>query len=212
MDFESVTKYPLIWPERWKRTQRPISSRFYRRDFNARFNRNVTIADAFRQLDYEINQLGCSRFVLSTNLLLGKRGSPVSGQPEPKDTGAAVYFTLSGKPTVLACDKWNRVADNVNAIAKHLEALRGQERWGVGSIEQAFMGYQALPGIGESGAFKWWDVLGVSINATEDQVKEAYRILVRKHHPDLNGDSELFHRVQSAYETFQVQLKQSKAA
>lgn len=72
------------------------------------------------------------------------------------DRGAAVYFEMKGKPVSLACDKWNRVEDNIWAIAKHIEALRGQQRWGVGSIEQAFRGYTALPAIGESSASEWW--------------------------------------------------------
>jgi len=36
------------------------------------------------------------------------------------------------------------VSDNIAAIAAHIEALRAQERYGVGTIEQAFAGYSAL--------------------------------------------------------------------
>lgn len=46
--------------------------------------------------------------------------------------------------------------------------------------------------------------LGVSRNATDDQIKAAYRKLARKHHPDLNpGDKaaeERFKQLQSAYD------------
>lgn len=48
-------------------------------------------------------------------------------------------------------------------------------------------------------------VLGVPRNATQDQIKKAYRDLVRKHHPDMNqGDKkseEKFKEIQHAYET-----------
>jgi hypothetical protein len=56
-----------------------------------------------------------------------------------------VYFKLHGKDRVLACDKWDRVADNIAAIAAHIDAIRRQDRYGVGTIDQAFAGYSALP-------------------------------------------------------------------
>ncbi len=80
----------------------------------------------------------------------------------------------------------------------------------MGSVEQAFRGYMALPGIGQSSGIQWWSVLGVPINASPEQVKDAYRILVAKHHPDKGGDVERFHRVQQAWELFQA--VQPKAA
>ncbi|MXW43520.1 MAG: J domain-containing protein, partial [Candidatus Dadabacteria bacterium] len=48
-------------------------------------------------------------------------------------------------------------------------------------------------------------VLGVPRNATQDQIKKAYRDLARKHHPDMNqGDKkseEKCKEIQHAYET-----------
>ena len=50
-----------------------------------------------------------------------------------------------------------------------------------------------------------YQVLGVARNATEEQVKKAYRDLARKHHPDMNrgdkGSEERFKEIQHAYET-----------
>src|SRR3546814_7334655 len=70
------------------------------------------------------------------------------------------------------------------AIAKHIEAIRGMDRWGVGSIDQAFAGYQALPA-----PEQWFQVLGLRASATKHEVDVAYRNKARDAHPDqANGD------------------------
>jgi curved DNA-binding protein len=49
-----------------------------------------------------------------------------------------------------------------------------------------------------------YKILGVAPNATADQIKQAYRTLARKLHPDVNSDpdsQEQFKQVNSAYET-----------
>lgn len=44
-----------------------------------------------------------------------------------------------------------------------------------------------------------YDVLGVAIDATFDQIREAYRRLVKTHHPDRGGDPEEFVLISEAY-------------
>lgn len=53
-----------------------------------------------------------------------------------------------------------------------------------------------------------YDVLGVSPNASDDEIKRAYRDLTRKYHPDANVNNPLadlaeekFKEVQEAYDT-----------
>lgn len=159
--------------------------------------------NARRFLADELYRLGVSDWntILSTNVRLRVDGNPYSGQAQPVDTGAAVFFKLKNRDTALACDKWDRVECNIWAIAKHIESIRGQARWGVGNIEQAFRGYTAIP---ESTGADWWTTLGVAINATEEQVQAAYRSLVKQHHPDVaGGDAAKFRAVQTAWEAFQ---------
>jgi len=45
-----------------------------------------------------------------------------------------------------------------------------------------------------------FDVLGVGIGASEQEVKKAYRDMAKQHHPDKGGSDEQFRRIQIAYE------------
>jgi DnaJ-domain-containing protein 1 len=71
-----------------------------------------------------------------------------------------------------------------HSIAKHIEALRGQERWGVGSLSQALAGYRLSPAAPELPELRWWNVLEVSPEATIDEIKLAYRAKAKQAHPD----------------------------
>lgn len=46
----------------------------------------------------------------------------------------------------------------------------------------------------------YYSTLGVSRNATPDEIKKAYRKLAMKHHPDRGGDERKFAEIQSAYD------------
>lgn len=185
----TVESYPLHWPASWKRTaprwrdRAKFSSAAHAREYR---KAPATVAIATQRLQQELDRLGARSITLSSNLELRLDGMPRSNRPEPDDTGVAVYFRLDGKPIVLACDKWDRVADNIIAIAKHINALRGMDRWGVGSLSQAFAGYTALPGPDHKRA--WWEILGVPSSASREEIDAAYRKLARQFHPDVNPD------------------------
>ncbi|KAH3764021.1 heat shock protein DnaJ family protein [Pelomyxa schiedti] len=55
-------------------------------------------------------------------------------------------------------------------------------------------------GAGCSRRTKYYDVLGVKPDATEAEIKKAYRQLVPTHHPDKGGDPEKFQEISNAYE------------
>ncbi len=178
----SATRNPLTWPTGWKRTPS------YQRQ-RARFQSGgsaLTVHKATQRLSGELSRLGARDELLSTNVSLRLDGLPYSNQSEPSDPGAAVYFSLKGQARCLACDQWNRVADNIAAISQHIDALRRIDRYGVGTLDQAFAGYaprlQAAPS-------EWWIVLGVSRTAGAIAIEDAYLALMKKAHPDAGGSA-----------------------
>jgi molecular chaperone DnaJ len=50
-------------------------------------------------------------------------------------------------------------------------------------------------------AESYYDILGVSDTATQDEIKKAYRKKAVEHHPDKGGDEQLFKKISEAYDT-----------
>lgn len=127
--------------------------------------------------------------MLSSNVELRLDGLPRSGQAEPKDRGVALYFHLGDKPHCLPCDRYDRVADNIAAIAKHIEATRAIERYGVADMAEMFAGFTALPS--QSGKRHWRAVLGFSTfdHVTTSMIQARFKKLAKGLHPDVTGGS-----------------------
>lgn len=200
---EKAQRYPLAWPMNWKRTPPKDRRRAIFRRHNTMTREVVlasgakeyrtstttsalSIAGALDRLEAELSRLGADEPILSTNVKVGIRGMPLSTSAEPLDPGVAVYITLDRKALVFACDKWDRVADNIAAISQHIDALRRIDRYGVGKLEQAFAGYAALPPTAED----WRIVLGVGEYATIEQVDAAFLELAKTTHPDVGGSND----------------------
>lgn len=184
--------FPLQWPTGWPRAKQRRGAAFGERDHRG-WKKSATIATARDRLQRELDLLGAVNPVLSTNVELRIDGQPRSDRRDPDDPGVAVYFTLNRKPTTLACDRWDRVADNIIALAKHIEALRGIGRWGVGTADQVFAGYQALPA-----PEQWWQVLGVAATASIAEIDAAWRKLAPHAHPDRDGSDAAMARLNVA--------------
>nr|MBA4770786.1 J domain-containing protein [Sphingobium sp.] len=184
--------YPLQWPAGWPRARQRVTARFQQRKSDGWMGQ-VTIAVARERLQRELDLLGASYPTLSTNVELRLDGQPRSDRRDPVDTGAAVYFRLQGKDIALACDKWDRVADNITAIAKHIEAMRGMDRWGLGTAAQAFAGYERL-----AAPEHWTEILGLTKWATRAGINQAYRSLAQAAHPDRGGSDAAMARLNAA--------------
>lgn len=190
---EDDLSYPLHWPVGRPRTSSRTRAAFATRSGGAGgLLRPLTPAEGRDRVLDELDRLKAFDVVISSNLGGLSRA-------EPRDPGVAVYFNLrNGKAAsekhCLACDRWDRVADNLAAIAAHVEAIRGQLRWGVGDVAQAFAGYKALPAVRA-----WWEVLGVAPNAPPAAIKARRRELLERHHPDRGGDPAQAAEVNAAY-------------
>lgn len=180
--FDDVTNCPLTWPVGWARTQRRRGSTFDA-GRRGRWTLSGCVQDALHQL--KLMGVGDWNVVISTNVAVRLDGLPRSGQGIPGDPGVAVYFRFKKEPRVLACDKWDKPEHNLRAIVKHIEALRGINRWGVGSLEQAFTGYTAIPET--SGGAGWWEILGCPSHAAPEEIEAAFKRRAMKAHPDRGG-------------------------
>lgn len=184
--------YPLQWPEGRARTER------FRRE-RSRFR--VTFGVACSDLMDELRRLGARNVVLSTNIPLRNDGLPYASARAPEDPGTAVYFTYKKNQMCFACDRWDRVQDNVQAINHTIAALRGVARWGTGDMmEAAFYGFTALPA--PSPTRSWRKILnfGETEWITQQDLIARWRTLRSSNHPDKGGDGRVFAEMQSAYE------------
>jgi hypothetical protein len=177
---EAPPAFPLAWPAGKPRT--PPAQRKA-----GKFRSNgghLTVAVAAGRVEDELDKLGARWPIISSNVELTLSGRPRSGQREPDDRGVCVYFQLAGKPYAMACDRYTTVADNLAAIAAHIDATRAIERHGVATAAETL---QAFMSLAAPGARHWTAVLGLQADAAPDAIKAAHRRLMLERHPDRGG-------------------------
>jgi hypothetical protein len=233
------TAYPLYWPLRQKRTKpgdrrndapfstgerydkeietnrRWVDGQGWKGDkqtIKARRAKAVSVPIAVERLEDQLTRLDAQHPILSTNLELKLNGAPRAGQKDPVDSGAAVYFTLKGKRTVLACDRWARVADNIAALSAHIRALRSIENFGVGTLEQAFAGYQGIEDF--SSGVPWRRVLGFALDSNPSlfEVERKWRERMKELHPDVSNDPQTSQQATQLNVAIQEARKELRAA
>ena len=126
---DAPSAFPLAWPVGKPRT--PTHARK-----NGRFSKygqSMTNATAAERVEAELDRLGARYPLISSNVEVTLSGRLRSGARTPEDPGICIYFQLSGKPYAMACDRYTTVADNLAAVAAHIDATRAIERHGVAS-------------------------------------------------------------------------------
>ena len=145
--------------------------------------------------------------ILSTNIELRLDGLPYSNRRSPEDVGAAVYFSRNDKNQCIAVDKYDRVADNISAIAKAVKCLRSLERYGADQVlERAFVNLNALPAPEQKTTRSWRSILGGYRGNDINEVQKIYRKMRSAAHQDNGGRTNVFHQVQEAWDSAQREL------
>ena len=199
-----IEAFPLCWPTHKPRTPAMARKRanFSTANKGAQYasRKQLSVYEATRRVLIELEKyknvgkpirVPQASIIISTNIPVKRDGLPYR---------VAVYFSLDNKSYCLPCDKWDRVADNLAAVAAHLNAMRGIERWGVGDSHDVYTGFKALPEVTEA-ENDIWLILGLNVKPDDAEVvKLAYRNKAKVLHPDMeNGDEVAFNTLNESY-------------
>jgi hypothetical protein len=169
-----------------------------RSHFGVRQSGQVSFSAARQFVLDELSRLGAANGVITSDLPTRADGLPYATSRMEADPGIAVWFVLDGDERVFPCDRWLTHAENMQAIGKTIEAMRGLDRWGASElVTRAFSGFAALPpgssGSMPTGPRPWREVLG-GVWPELDKIellaiaKSRHRKLIAEAHPDAGGD------------------------
>ena len=190
----------MQWPIGWPRTDEYERKRaaFSYKPFGSSYTKPLTFEVATRHLYEELKRLGATDIILSSNLKLRNDMVPYSKQGRIEDPGIAVYFKYKSADQCIPCDKWDRPEDNIRAIAKTIEAIRGIERWGAKEmVDAAFRGFKALPAPDDIiPAYPQY----FADCTTEAEIKTRFKKLAKEMHPDSGGTHDQFTELVRQYQ------------
>lgn len=117
------------------------------------------------------------------------------------DPGVVVRFTKDGDEMAAACDRWDNPRDNAQDLYYYLHETRMQEQRGTVTAQSEYDKLRLPSGDDATAADPpAHHVLGVDRDATDGEIRDAYRERVKETHADQGGDSEAFKLVQRAKE------------
>ena len=192
-----IFEYPLKWLPQQPRNKVSVLARF----------KSKSIFVAGQKLINELKLMRAKNIVITSNLILNKKGdAPLSGQ-RIFDNGVVVYFQLKGKSKAMACDRYSKVEDNLWALCLSVEAIRGLERWGGSELlDGLFSGFLALP-MREDMIITAPDYFGDCIS--QEHIRETYKRLAKELHPDKGGNETDFAELTRQYEIAKTKINLS---
>ncbi len=176
--------------------------------FSAKYNQTLDL------LEYELGRLGARDVLIQAYLKredIRNDGWP-RADARPSRPGVIVSFDVpqpeqGGKRINMAfpCDRFNRMEDNIRAIAKSLEALRMVDRYGVTRNSEQYRGFAQLLEakawtVDESAAFlevKTGIPAHVIVHFASNY-RAAYREAAKSMHPDQGGNPHEWKLLQDA--------------
>ena len=183
---------PLAWPAQVPRTRERRNGRF------AIDGGYLTVSSALDRLEQELARMGATRVEVCADFDSGRGGKVSRTEARGADPGVVVAFERGGKRYELPCDTYtvgfygpSALAQNIAAVAAHLEAIRAVERHGVATVDQLMGAFQALPA-----PAGWRELLGSP--ATLEEAEANYRRLARTAHPDAGGSDDEMARLNAA--------------
>lgn len=188
----SITyKSPLEWPIGWPRSKNRVSgNRRYTRKSHSGYMKPWPINSAGEELFKELGRLGAKDCIVTSNLAIRKDGMISGNQRYDEDMGVAVYFSLDGKPLVMANDTFFEPQNNIRQLTIALQNLRHlSENGGAIMKQRAFSGFSALPAP-MSGEEPYYSVLNFlpDEELTEAKINTRYRKMAKQHHSDTGGE------------------------
>lgn len=190
----------IDWPAGFERTPEADRQRCRKYD--------VSLSQAFSDLETELGRLGVDDYRYSFDADQRKTDQRPYARASPDDPGFVLRWTMDGDQYAVACDRWNRLRDNVRTVGLYLNEKRKMEQRPVETGESEFANARLPPGdedaeiivAGTGQTESPHEVLDIDPEAPDEVVKAAFRAKAKDAHPDKGGSRDEWQQLQNAKE------------
>lgn len=151
------------------------------------------------ELELELEKWGATN--VDVNYPRGARSE--RAEQELEDRRVILRYTRDGKETVLTMDKQKRAVDNLRVLYVCINALRMNERRGLGEVFRK--AYMSLPEpVAQMDPYK---VLKIHSDTDLPVAEAVFRTMAAKYHPDSkpDGDPEKFKEINAAIDMIRAE-------